>query len=163
MYKLYCDKSELSVGQLYLLDICVKRKLTEFWNEKLEKKFSVAYLYRVATGKHKTPSLNLIYSMLNYVDPTDWFIRKPEGEKSEPFPKDGYVTDITQSINFKKLVELHDKKLINKFCIDSFGEKSKHYLIKFQHLFSGRNSVSTALIEELKDVLPVSDWFIAKK
>lgn len=163
MYKLYCDKSELSLGQLYLLDICVKRKLTEFWNEKLEKKFSVAYLYRVATGKHKTPSLNLIYSMLTYVAPTDWFTQETEGTKGTPIPKDRYVTDITKSLNFKKLKQLHDDRLLNQFCIENFGEKSQLYLHNFTNLLSGRNIISPAYIKEYKDILPVIDWFIAEK
>ena len=163
MYKLYCDKSELSLGQLYLLDFCDKRKLTKFWSEKLEQKFSVSYLMKIAAGKAKIPSLNFIYSMLPYVDPTDWFYRETEGEKSVPLPKDKYVTDITKSLNYKKLVQLQRDRKLNQFCIEKFGDKNQHYLVKFMHILSGRYSASPATIKELQNVFPIIDWFIETK
>lgn len=163
MAKLYVDRSELSLGQLYLLDICDKRKITEFWNEKLNQQFSVGYLMKVATGKYMTPSLNFIYSMLTYVEPTDWFYLETEGKKGTPLPKERYVTDITKSLNFKKLQQLRNDKLLGKFCTENFGDKSLLYLQNFGHLLDGRNIISPALIRKLKDVLPVIDWFIEKK
>lgn len=163
MYKLYCLRSELSIGQLYLLDFCDKRKITEFWNEKLNRNFSVSYLMKLATGKYMTPSLNFIYSMLPYVEPTDWFYLETEGKKGEPLPREEYyVTDITQSANFQKLQKLYNDKLLNKFCVENFGKRNHQYSVNFVHLLSGRNSISPSLIRELKHILPVIDWFIAK-
>ena len=160
MHKLYCEKNELSLGQLYLLEICDKRKITQFWNQKLNNKFSIAYLMKIATGKVKTPSLNFIYSMLEIVSPTDWFYQETEGKKSVLLPKEKYVTDIKKSINYRKLVKLREDKLLNRFCIENFGERSQHYMVKFMHILSGRYSVSPDTIRELKETFPVDDWFI---
>lgn len=160
MYKLYCERSELSIGQLYLLEFCDKRKITEFWNEKLNRNFSVSYLMKLATGKYMTPSLNFIYSMLNYVDPTDWFYQEAEVKKGEPIPSEKeYVTDITKSVNFLKLQELKKNRLLNRFCVENFEDKSQNYLTDFVYMLSGRNLISPNLIRELKNTLPVIDWF----
>ncbi len=73
MYRLYCEKSELTIGQLFLLDACERRVLTRFWYENLNssKKYDVPLLYKIATGKHKFPPLNLIYELRDYVEPAD--------------------------------------------------------------------------------------------
>ena len=159
MHKLYCEKSELSIGQLYLLDICDKRKITEFWNTQLNQEFTVGYLMKVATGKYQIPSLKFIYSMLKFLAPTDWFYRETEGSKSASVPQGEYVTDITKSVNYKKLQKLHDERLLNKFCVENFGNKSRYYQVNFLHFLSGRNKLSPNTIKELDNLFPIADWF----
>ena len=101
--------------------------------------------------------------MLPFVEPTDWFYQETEGKKGTPLPKDRYVTDITKSLNYKKLDQLRNDKLLSKFCTENFGDKSLLYLQNFGHLLDGRNIISPTLIRKLKDILPVIDWFIAEK
>ena len=163
MYKLYCDKSELSLGQLFLLDICDKRKVTEFWNTKLNNQFSVSYIMKVATGKFKMPSLKFIYAMIKILSPTDWFYQETEGNKAEQIPKEQRETDITKSVNYRKLVKLHEEKQILQFCKENFNEKSQLYYVNFLHILSGRNSVSPALISDLRNIYDIADWFRKSK
>lgn len=165
MYRLYCEKSELTIGQLFLLDACKKRVLTRFWYENLNSspKYDVPLLYRIATGKHKFPPLNLIYELRDYVEPADWFYRENEDKNEPPVQKERYVKDITQSINYKKLQQLNSDKLLNEFCIENFGEKSQLYKVNFLHYLSGRNSISSVQICKLKKLFPANNWFLSEE
>ena len=98
--------------------------------------------------------------MLPYVEPTDWFYQEAEVKKGEPIPREKeYVTDITKSVNFLKLQELKKNRLLNRFCVENFEDKSQNYLTDFVYMLSGRNLISPNLIRELKNTLPVIDWF----
>ncbi len=164
MYKLYCDKSELSIGQLFLLEFCDKRKVTELWNTQLNNQFSVSYIMKVATGKFKTPSLKFIYAMIKLLSPTDWFYQETEGNKSEHIPEEQITTDIRQSVNYKKLERLHQEKKLPQFCRDNFNERSQHTYVNLSHILNNRNSVSPLLISELREFFDIADWFkIAEK
>ena len=163
MHKLYCEISELTLGQLYLLKICDDRKITEFWNEKLNQNFSVGLLMKVATGKYKFPSLNFIYAMKDYVAPYEWFYTQSEYDslerRPEPIAKEEYTDDIKTSRNFSKMQELYKEKKLWKFCQEHFGESFQVTYMTFLHAMTGRNSISPFQIKKLTGVFPVEDWF----
>lgn len=164
MHKLYCDKSELSVGQLYLLDICDRRKITEFWNSKLNQQFTVGYLMNVASGKYKIPSLKFINSMVPFVKPDLWFYTEKEYADMFdfyfPLKDEEIVTDIRLSKNFCFIMKIYEEKQLWTYCMEKFGkDKFQNMYMIFFHIVKGRNSVSPVLINELKPILEVQDWF----
>lgn len=163
MHKLYCDKSELSLGQLYLLDICDNRKITDFWNEKLNQSFSVGMLMKIATGKYKLPSLNFIYALKDFVQPYLWFYTESEYinkvDTLIPIEKEDFTEDIRLSKNFCKIMNLYEKKELWKFCEEYFGENFQVKYMTFIHIINGRNSVSPTQIKELESIFLIEDWF----
>lgn len=165
MYKLYCDKSELSIGQLFLLDFCDKRKVTELWNTQLNNQFSVSYIMKIATGKYKLPSLKFMYAMIKLLSPTDWFYQETEGNKSEHIPEEQLTTDIFKSVNYRKIENLFNERKLFQFCRDNFQEKSQHYYINLKHIVNEKYNVTVnpVLLREIRDVFDIADWFkIAK-
>ena len=166
MYKLYCDKSELSIGQLFLLEYCDKRKVTELWNTQLNNQFSVSYIIKVATGKIKMPSLKFIYAMIKLLSPTDWFYQETEGNKSEHIPEEQLTTDILKSVNYKKIEKLLNERKLPQFCRDNFQENSNHYYINLRNIINKKETgtLNPFLILDIRDVFDVADWFkIAKE
>lgn len=157
MYKLYCDKSELSLGQLYLLKLCDKRKLSEFIRNELTDNFTLSFLMKLATGKYKYPSLRFIYATVNTIQPVDWFINKPELRKI--VKNIDYTKEIEKSINYKKLKQIYDNKELLKYCKETFGEEAHNFYSKLNVIFSGRNSFSPVFIKELEPFYPIEDWF----
>ncbi len=163
MHKLYCEKENLSVGQLYLLDICDQRRITEFWRNNLSDVTDISKLMKLATGFIPYPTLKLIYSMSCFIFPAKWFYKKNEYEIKYPNVSEKiykYTDDFKESINYQIIEKMFNEKKLWGYCEDKYGENSKNKYIILYNFLTGRNKISVKLIKELESDFPVENWFI---
>lgn len=155
MYILHCKENEITYGQQFLLKLCDERKISEFWRENCAEKYSVTYMFCIATGKCRSASLMFINSLVKWVNPADWFYTIEEPRPAPLSPNVKLTNDIHQSVNVKKLKEMHSNKTLYKFC----KEKQLDYK-SFMHIVNGRNKMSYPRMMELKKIFNPLDWFI---
>lgn len=163
MHKLYCPKEDLSVGQLFLLDICDQRKITEFWRNNLEKETDLSKLMKIATGFVQYPTLKLIYCMSKFVFPAKWFYKPEEYEQKYKKMSENtfqFTENFRESINYKIIENMFNEKKLWKYCEDRYGEKSKNKYVILYNFLNGRNKISAKQIKELESDFPVENWFI---
>ncbi len=155
MHRLYCKEEEITYGQKYLLDICDKRQLSQFWQQNCMESFNFTYIFNIATGKQRSVSLAFINMLSKYVNPADWFYTVSE-TRPEPLPEGTKLTDdIRKSKNVQKIKELYEKGELFNFC----KEKEINYKA-LMHVLNGRNLISYPKIKEMKELFAPLDWFI---
>ena len=155
MHRIYCREDEINYGQKYLLDLCDKRQLSQFWQQNCIEMCNFTYIFNIATGRQKSVSLPFISLMSEFVNPADWFYNVTE-KKPEPLPEGIKLTDnILLSKNIKTIRELYDKRELFNFCKD----KNINYKT-LMHVLNGRNLISYPSIKELKHIFNPLDWFI---
>ena len=164
MHKLYCEKEELSLGQLFLLDICDKRQITNFWSTKLNCEADISYLMKVATGAYKYPNLKILTLLLGYVSPSMWFYTEEEYKKKFKTPnqnqKKNFISDWHESKNFKALLKMYEENKLYKYYSEKYSKETfKNKYITVYHIITGRNNLSTRLMKELESDFPLDDWF----
>lgn len=166
MHKLYCEKESLTLGQLYLLDICDKRQITAFWKNQLQCELDVSRLINLATGAVPLPSLRIIYLMLPYVEPAKWFYTAAEYYKKyeiDHFKDCKYTEDWKESINYVNLVKMYEERTLWNYCEKKFNSKDiniKNMYIRLMHLVKGRNNLTIGLIKDFEPGFLLENWFI---
>lgn len=155
MHRLYCEEKDINYGQKYLLDLCDKRQLNQFWQKNCLDQFDFTYIFCIATGKQKSASLAFINLLSRFINPADWFYTLSE-PKPQELPDNVRLTDnIRLSKNFSFIQKMYENKELYSFC----KEKNISYKA-LMHVLTGRNLISYPKIKELKEIFKPIDWFI---
>lgn len=156
MYRLQVnDISDLSYGQKYLLDLIDERKLADFCRKYVPERFSFAF--NLAVGQVKFPPAHLIYTLRNIIYPGDWFfhLNEKKPEKRSLNDTDSDVYDIRKTVNYNKIIKLHESKELF-----SFARQNGLNYSSFTHLINGLREFTPVFMFRLRNIFEPEDWFI---
>lgn len=151
--KLFVEEKELSLAQIYLNELADKRKLKNFWDNYLDGKgFNTIYLYNVMVGR-LPPSIDFIWTLREVINPVMWFYTA-EDKKPVPVPIEAKPVKYAyfKNKNYLYILNLNNLYL---WC-------QKHNLTynTIWYLKKKKRKVTFQKMKELRNILPIKNWFI---